>query len=68
MSYDQARIGGAVLALLAAFSFDNGRAWRGFDFEVIDRLHEQGLISNPKGKSKSIWLTAQGLERGRWSA
>lgn len=64
MSYDQTRIDEAVLALLAAFNFDNGRAWKGFDFEVMDRLYEQGLIENPKGKAKSVWLTEQGLKRG----
>lgn len=68
MSYDETHIDDAVLALLAAFSFDNGRAWKGFDFEVMDRLYEQGLIGNPKGKAKSVWLTEQGLERGRQCA
>lgn len=68
MSYDQARIEEAVLALLAAFSFDDGRAWKGFDFEVMDRLHAQGLIDDPKGRAKSVWLTPQGLQRGRLSA
>jgi hypothetical protein len=65
MSYDQARIDETVLALLTAFSFDDGRTWKGFDFEVMDRLYAQGLIDDPKGKSKSVWLTPEGLERGR---
>ena len=65
MSYDQARIQDAILALLVAFSFDDGRAWKGFDFEVMDRLYAQGFIDNPKGKAKSVWLTPQGIERGR---
>lgn len=65
MHYDQTRIDDAVLALLAAFSFDGGRAWKGFDFEVMDRLHAQGLIEDPKNRAKSVWLTAEGLERGR---
>ena len=65
MSYDQVRIEDAVLALLAAFSFDDGRAWKGFDFEVMDRLYARGFIDNPKGKAKSVWLTPQGIERGR---
>lgn len=65
MEYDQTRIEDAVLALLAAFSFDGGRAWKGFDFDVMDQLHAQGWIDEPKGKAKSIWLTPEGLERGR---
>jgi hypothetical protein len=68
MSYDQARIEDAVLALLVAFSFDDGRAWKGFDFEVMDRLHARGLIEDPKGKAKSVWLTPEGLDLGRRSA
>lgn len=65
MDYDQARIEDAVLALLAVFSFDEGRVWKGFDFDVMDSLHSQGFISDPKGKSKSVWLTPEGIERGR---
>lgn len=68
MDYDEKRIEEAVLALLAAFNFDEGRSWKGFDFEVMDRLHTQGLIDDPKGKVKSIRLTPQGLEQGLRSA
>ncbi|MFJ4608274.1 DUF6429 family protein [Pseudomonas atacamensis] len=55
----------AVLALLAAYSSDAGNAWKGYDFEIMNRLHDQGLISNPVNRNKSIWLTEEGLERGR---
>lgn len=65
MEYDLARIDDAVLALLAAFSFDGGRAWKGFDFDVMDRLHARGLISNPKRRTRSVDLTPEGLELGR---
>ena len=68
MTYDQDRIEEAVLALLVAFSFDESRAWKGFDFEIMDRLHARGLIDNPKGKAKSVGLTPAGLEAGRRSA
>lgn len=68
MNYDQTRIEDTVLALLATFSFDGGRAWKGFDFDVMDRLHAQGLIDDPKSKSKSVWLSPEGLKRGRMSA
>ena len=64
MEYDDRLIEEAVLAL-AAFSSDRGNAWKGFDFEVMNRLHEQGLISDPVNRYKSIWLTEEGLERGR---
>ncbi|MGH8386832.1 MAG: DUF6429 family protein [Pseudomonas sp.] len=65
MEYDDKLIEDAVLALLAAFSSDSGNAWKGFDFEIMNRLHEQGFISDPVNKNKSIWLTEEGLERGR---
>ena len=64
MNYDDSRIDDAVLALLAIFSFDGGRAWKGFDFEVMDRLHARGFIANPQGKAKSVRVTSEGLERG----
>jgi hypothetical protein len=65
MEYDDKLIEDAVLALLATFSSDNGNAWKGFDFEVMNRLHEHGFIRNPVNKNKSVWLTEEGLERGR---
>ncbi len=65
MEYDDRLIEDAVLALLAAYSSDQGNAWKGFDFEVMNRLHEQGFISDPVNRNKSIWLSAEGLERGR---
>ncbi|WP_223596382.1 DUF6429 family protein [Pseudomonas sp. A-R-19] len=65
MEYDEKLIEGAVLALLATFSSDSGNAWKGFDFEVMNRLHEHGFISDPVNRNKSIWLTEEGLERGR---
>lgn len=65
MEYDEKLIEDAVLALLATFSFDKGTAWKGFDFEIMNRLHEQGFISNPVNKKKSVWLTEEGEERGR---
>ncbi|MBZ9785319.1 DUF6429 family protein [Pseudomonas sp. REP124] len=65
MEYDDKLIEDAVLALLAAFSSDRGNAWKGFDFGVMNRLHEHGFINDPVGKAKSIWLTPEGMERGQ---
>lgn len=31
----------------------------------MNRLHDQGLISDPVNRNKSVWLTEEGLERGR---
>jgi hypothetical protein len=64
MEYDDDKIENAVLALLALYSFDGGRSWKGFDFGVMDRLSEQGFVSDPKGRAKSVHLTEEGLKRG----
>jgi len=36
---------------------DGVRAWKGFDWDSLNRLHAKGLISGPVGKAKSIVLT-----------
>lgn len=60
---DEAAVDEAVLALLwLGASEDQGqaRAWKTFDWDAMDRLHGQGLISDPKSKAKSVVLTDQG--------
>lgn len=61
MTYDDSRIDEVVLALLGAFEFENGRAWKRIDFAVMDRLHEKGYITNPHGKQESVHLTVEGM-------
>jgi Domain of unknown function (DUF6429)/Protein of unknown function (DUF2442) len=63
--WGQDKIDEAVLALLQLTLHDGDRAWKGFDFEVMDRLFEKGYILDPCGKSKSVVLTREGLERSR---
>ena len=41
------------------------RAWKGFDWEVLGRLHEKGMIDDPVGKVKSVAFTNEGLERAK---
>jgi hypothetical protein len=65
VNYDQAKIDDTVLALLQLTLHEGGRACKRFDFDVMDRLHEQGYILDPKGRSKSVSLTKKGLERSR---
>ncbi|WP_282347299.1 DUF6429 family protein [Pseudomonas sp. PS01301] len=31
----------------------------------MNRLHAHGLISDPVNKNKSVWVTDEGLARGR---
>jgi hypothetical protein len=64
MELDTDKIDDAVLALLL-LGESGGRAWKGFDWSAMDRLHEKGFISNPKTKALSIVLTEEGLARGK---
>ncbi len=63
MEIDRDKIDDAVLALLYLTLDRDGRAWKGFDWDVMDRLHAKGLIANPKIKAKSVWLTEEGAAR-----
>jgi hypothetical protein len=63
MELDQDKIDDVVLALLYLGLHDGARAWKSFDWEAMDRLHEKGYISNPQSKAKSVVFTAEGLER-----
>ena len=60
MKIDNDKIDQAVLALLLLGIHDGSRAWKGFDWDSLDRLHEKELISNPRGKEKSVVLTEAG--------
>jgi len=61
MNIDTDKIDDAVLALLYLTLHEGRRAWKGFDWEAMNRLHEKGFISNPVGKAKSVALTDKGL-------
>ncbi|MGH7795776.1 MAG: DUF6429 family protein [Candidatus Binatia bacterium] len=65
MELDHDKIDRAVLALLYLGLHDGARAWKGFDWDSLNRLHEQGFISNPRGKTKSVVLTEEGLVEAR---
>jgi hypothetical protein len=65
MTLDTDRIDRAVLALLYLGLHDVDRAWKGFDWEAMNRLHEKGFISDPRGKAKSVVFTAEGLREAR---
>lgn len=63
MELDTTKIDDAVLALLYLGLHDGGRAWKGFDWDALDRLHRAGLINSPRGHAKSVVFTEVGLER-----
>src|SRR4051795_1170493 len=57
MEIDTDRIDEAVLALLYLGLHDRYRAWKGFDWDALDRLYAKGMISNPASKAKSVVFT-----------
>ncbi len=65
MAIDTDRIDEAVLALLYLGLHDQYRAWKGFDWEAMNRLHEKGMIDDPVSKAKSVMFTQEGLRRSR---
>jgi hypothetical protein len=65
MEYDKDKVDELALALLhlTSFSSDAGvRAWKGMEWDTMERLFQKGFIGNPKSKSKSVILTEQGAK------
>ncbi len=63
MAYNKDKVDEMTLALLYLVTEkgkDGVRAWKGFDWETMNRLHEKGYISNPKSKAKSVTVSAEG--------
>jgi hypothetical protein len=52
----------AALGILA-LSHDNGGVWKGLDRDLMDLLHDRGLIVDHGTKAKSIVLTEEGERR-----
>jgi len=68
MEYDKDKVDEMVLALLHLTMFNEPsglRAWKGHDWDVLDRLHQSGYISDPKSKAKSVLVTEKGAKRSR---
>jgi hypothetical protein len=66
MNYNKDKVDDMTLALLHLVMFDDKygtRAWKGFDWETMNRLHEKGYIADPKGKAKSVTVTEEGIKR-----
>jgi uncharacterized protein DUF6429 len=62
MDYDTDKVDEATLALLYLTLHDGARAWKSFDWDVMNRLHDKGYIANPIGKAKSVVFTEEGLQ------
>jgi hypothetical protein len=68
MEYDQDKVDEITLALLWLTSFKDPagvRAWKGQDWDTMERLHTKGFISDPKSKAKSVVLSEEGEKRSK---
>jgi Domain of unknown function (DUF6429) len=65
MAINTDKIDDAALALLYLTLHDGCRAWKGFDWDVLGRLHDKGMIDDPVGKVKSVVFTDEGLTRAK---
>lgn len=57
---DTNKIDNAVLALLLLGLHEDGRVWKGHDWDALGRLHEKGYITDPVGNARSVLLTDAG--------
>lgn len=61
---DHDKLGEVALAILGLTAHtDHGitRVWKGMDWGLLDSLHDRGWIADPKGKTKSVVLTDEGV-------
>lgn len=68
MEFNPDKVDDMVLALLFLTTFARGGetcAWKGHDWETMDRLHAKGYISDPRSKAKSVVMTDEGAVRSR---
>ena len=69
MEYDRDRVDEVTLALLYLVMHDEedsgARAWKGFDWDTMDRLHDKGFIGNPINKARSVTVSPEGYKRAK---
>lgn len=65
MRHDTDKIDDATLALLYLTLHDHESAWKGHDWETLDRLHARGRIDHPADKAKSLAVADERLQRAK---
>lgn len=70
MEYDQDKVDEMTLALLYLVATERqgglgARAWKGFDGNTINRLHEKGWIKDPKSKEMTLYVTEEGFKKSK---
>ncbi len=64
-SVDWERVDEAALAVMLLGLHQGWRSWKGFDWQVLNRLHEKGFIADRKNKAKSVVFTEEGIEESQ---
>ena len=57
---DTDKLAEAAIAILSLTIHDDGRVWKGLNWDLMDLLHEKGWIVDPQTKAKSVVLTEDG--------
>jgi hypothetical protein len=65
MAFNRERAGDLVLAMMQLTLHEERRAWKSYDWEVMNDLFDRGFITDPRSKAKSVVLTDEGLARSR---
>jgi hypothetical protein len=70
VDYSEEKVDEYTLALLFLVTHERhegfgARAWKGFDWDTMNRLHEKGFISNPVSKAKSVVVTEEGYTKSK---
>ena len=68
MEFDKNKVDEMTLALLYLVMHNReakygARAWKSFDWDTMNRLHEKGWISDPRRKTKSVGVTEDGFHQ-----
>lgn len=68
MEYDKDQVDEMTMALIFLVTTregEGGRAWKGFDWKILERLHQRGWLAQPQIKSLSLEITAEGMAKGQ---
>jgi hypothetical protein len=69
MSINWDKVDETALALMYLTTFternQQARTWKGFDWDILDRMFERGWISDPRTKAKSVVIFEDAQRRSR---
>jgi len=68
MEINEQKVDEISLALLYLTTFKDKvsfRAWKSHSWDVLDRLHANGYIDDPRTKAKSVLFTDEGMQRSK---